>query len=280
MSGTRQPDPILVLDTATQIGIVGLGDPTGTLLAADAWPADHLHGERLLASIRRVLADAGASLPEIGGLVVGTGPGSFTGLRVGLATAKGLAFGLEIPMVGVETAVALAEADWADVSADERRSPADGRMAGARVVLQPAGPGGRYRSLVETDGRSGARLAEPPRVIAAEDDPEVPPGGRLLVVDLPAAPRPARAGEQAWAAERARIAAEQARAAGELSETAGERARAGLAGALLRLGGRRLAATQLFPESAALAELVPVYVLPPRGSLASSAPIQWSRDPR
>ena len=66
------------------------------------------HGDTLLPLIERVLHDAGIARTELGLLVVGTGPGSFTGLRVGLAVAKGLALGLGCPLVGVSSPVALA----------------------------------------------------------------------------------------------------------------------------------------------------------------------------
>ena len=87
---------ILVFDTATTLAVVGLGRRDGRLLAEATWTAGYRHGEELLARIDGVLAEAGVGLDALGAIVVGTGPGAFTGLRVGLATAKGLAHGLGI----------------------------------------------------------------------------------------------------------------------------------------------------------------------------------------
>jgi tRNA threonylcarbamoyladenosine biosynthesis protein TsaB len=72
------------------------------------------HAETLLPLIHTVLKRTGLSLPEISGFAVSIGPGSFTGLRIGLSTVKGLAYGWNIPVVGVPTlfAVAARVTDW------------------------------------------------------------------------------------------------------------------------------------------------------------------------
>jgi tRNA threonylcarbamoyl adenosine modification protein YeaZ len=83
------------------------------LLDADAWDAGHRHAEELLARIADLLARAGVARPgpgSLSGVVVGTGPGGFTGLRVGLATARGIARVAAAPLVGIPTGVALAAA--------------------------------------------------------------------------------------------------------------------------------------------------------------------------
>ena len=66
------------------------------------------HAETLLPLIHAVLKRTGLSLSEISALAVSIGPGSFTGLRIGLSTVKGLAYGWKIPVVGVPTLLALA----------------------------------------------------------------------------------------------------------------------------------------------------------------------------
>ena len=61
------------------------------------------HGERLLASVDALLRAAGWALADVEGLAVAIGPGSFTGLRIGVSTLKALAFATGRPLVGVPT---------------------------------------------------------------------------------------------------------------------------------------------------------------------------------
>ncbi|MBP1775468.1 MAG: Peptidase glycoprotease [candidate division NC10 bacterium] len=66
------------------------------------------HSERLLPAVDRALDEAGMTLEGLGGIAVSIGPGSFTGLRIGLSTAKGLAYATGLPLVGVPTLEAMA----------------------------------------------------------------------------------------------------------------------------------------------------------------------------
>jgi len=160
--------PILAIETATTRAIVALGTLDGALLAVDEWESGHRHAEELLVHLAALLARAGIGRPAPGilaGIVAGTGPGGFTGLRVGLATAHGIARAAAAPLVGVPTGAALA-----------RAARASGAVpTGAEVaLLLPAGPAARY--LVR-DGR--ATLAPPGQPM---DDPA--PGAVLVAVDL------------------------------------------------------------------------------------------------
>lgn len=121
---------VLAIDTGTSSIVVGLARPDGTPLGSSAWVAGHRHGETLLPAIEEVLRGANVTRQQLAGIIVGTGPGTFTGLRVGLATAKGLAHGLGIPIVGVSTAAALLES-----AADD-----DPAAAPDLALLLPAGP--------------------------------------------------------------------------------------------------------------------------------------------
>lgn len=179
---------ILALDTATTVAVVALGDSEGRLLAEASWTAGYRHGEELLTRIDGLLSGAGVELGALAGIVVGTGPGAFTGLRVGLATAKGLAHGLWIPIVGVATSAALLRA--AAMGTGLRPS-----TTGRFVLLLPAGPSDRV--LVA----GGA-----PRLVVGGTDPEVEVGATLVAVDL-AGRAPADAVERGERARRGMAAA-------------------------------------------------------------------------
>jgi tRNA threonylcarbamoyl adenosine modification protein YeaZ len=91
---------LLGLDTATAAVTVALHDgsqPLAQLVTVDA----HRHAELLAPVIAKVIADAGASRQDLTGVAVGVGPGPYTGLRVGVVTAKVLGAALGIPVYGV-----------------------------------------------------------------------------------------------------------------------------------------------------------------------------------
>jgi tRNA threonylcarbamoyladenosine biosynthesis protein TsaB len=94
---------------------------------------------RVLADADELLERAGAEPSELNGLVVGTGPGSFTGVRMGLAAARALAFALELPLAGVSTLDALAAgAPGALPVVDAGRSEIFTVVDGEPAVLPPA----------------------------------------------------------------------------------------------------------------------------------------------
>src|SRR5688572_5765746 len=98
----------LALDTATRHPTLALFDGEGALGGVRQWTSQHRHGEELLQKFDELLAEANAQPSDLDALVVGLGPGSFTGLRIGLATAKTIAYSLNVPLVGVSTTEALA----------------------------------------------------------------------------------------------------------------------------------------------------------------------------
>ena len=149
---------ILAFDTATDVATSALVDDGEVL------------GERtstavtLLQDLDALLRQAGAHTSQVDGLVVGTGPGSFTGIRIGLATARGLALALGMPVAGVSTLAALAAgAPGAVPVIDARRGEVFVLEAEPRV-LEPAafrpsagticvGSGAvRYRAVLEAGG--------------------------------------------------------------------------------------------------------------------------------
>lgn len=92
----------LGIDTATEIGSVGLSDSAQTI-GELTFSARMSQSERLIQAIDRLLELNRIKVEELKLITVSAGPGSFTGLRIGLATGKGLAQALKIPLVGVPT---------------------------------------------------------------------------------------------------------------------------------------------------------------------------------
>ena len=98
---------ILAIDTSTRVGSIAVVE--GPLLKAQQiLNITATHNQRLLPGIERVLADTGWSLDDLDGFAVSLGPGSFTGLRIGLSIVKGLAWATGKPLAAVPTLDALA----------------------------------------------------------------------------------------------------------------------------------------------------------------------------
>ena len=150
---------LLAIDTATSRVVIVAAALDGTLLGVSTWEAGRTHGAQLLPSIWRLTGEANLRRSRIRGVIVGTGPGAFTGLRVGLATAKAIAHELEVPIVGVSSGRALLDASG----------------FGARgVLLLPAGPNDR---LV-------VRPATVPMLLPGGSEPELAAGDILVALDL------------------------------------------------------------------------------------------------
>lgn len=98
---------VLAVETSTLAGGVALLDGD-RLVAEYVLDVSVTHSERLMATVERVLQDARWRAEELQGLAVAVGPGSFTGLRIGVSTVKGLAFALDLPVAAVPTLDALA----------------------------------------------------------------------------------------------------------------------------------------------------------------------------
>jgi tRNA threonylcarbamoyl adenosine modification protein YeaZ len=93
---------LLAFDTATPVVTVALHDPGAGALVAERRSERRLrHGEQLAPLIEAVLADAGIVRQDLTAIAVGAGPGPFTGLRVGLVTARTLGFVLDLPVYAV-----------------------------------------------------------------------------------------------------------------------------------------------------------------------------------
>lgn len=93
---------ILSIETATSVCSVALHE-SGTLITSKEINSDKSHSQLLLYYIEEVLTEAKKSKNELSAIAVSEGPGSYTGLRIGLSTAKGLCYALDKPLIAINT---------------------------------------------------------------------------------------------------------------------------------------------------------------------------------
>jgi tRNA threonylcarbamoyl adenosine modification protein YeaZ len=167
---------LLAFDTSTPAVTVALHDGTQVLATHTVIDARR-HGELLAPAIAQVLGDASISASDLSGIAVGVGPGPFTGLRIGLMTARAMGDALAIPVTGVCTldviAAAVVSAQPFLVATDARRREvywatydADGVRIDVDVsgrVRRCAPPGISGRRCARVDGRQRSRGGASPR---------------------------------------------------------------------------------------------------------------------
>ena len=234
------PYALLVIDTATSRTTVALRrDAAGSIDEASSTGPER-GAASLGTRLAGLLAASGVLPCQLAAVGIGTGPGSFTGLRVGLATAKTLAWSLGIPLVGIPTPDAL------------RRAAADatGVDPDSLAVIQSAGARDHYLALP----------GEAPRLVPPATDLKVAVAGYWTV---------------ALDADAARLAGIRG-PAGLEPLAAGEVARTGLAAALLSMLVARLATG----ATDDVASLIPAYVALPRGIGAVAAGSGWTPELR
>jgi tRNA threonylcarbamoyladenosine biosynthesis protein TsaB len=101
---------ILAIDTSTAWLSVALFDGRAATVVREH--AGSASSERILPLVARVLAEAGTALAGLAGIAYGAGPGSFTGIRIACGVVQGLAYGADLPVFGVPTLAAIAQAAW------------------------------------------------------------------------------------------------------------------------------------------------------------------------
>ncbi len=159
---------ILALETATSCGSVALVGE-GRCLAEFSLNTSRSHSRRLLAGVELLLAETERAWAEVDAIAVSLGPGSFTGLRIGLATAKGLCFATGKPLIGVPTLEGLA---------------AQFPFAGLPIrPLLDARKKEVYTGLYQCSAEGGPRQAEEFQVLPPERLIELVEGPTLLVGD-------------------------------------------------------------------------------------------------
>ncbi len=167
---------ILAYDTSSRLGSV-IVTTNGKVLARAFLRRPRRHAARLLPAIRGVLVASGVQLGDLGGIVVGGGPGSFTGVRVAAATAKGLTEGCGVPIWAYSSLAAAAAS--ADVWLPSGWSRAAGwRGVGGDRAADPMEPG--TPCYVLFDARDDRVYAGCFRVGATSVDTLVPPTATRL----------------------------------------------------------------------------------------------------
>lgn len=149
--------PILAIETSTTVARVAVLDPNSGHRLAAAEAASERHSSNLLRLCVETTDRARVSIAGLGAIACGAGPGSFTGLRVGFAVAKGLAMPTEIPLVLVSSLEALAM----DMQ-DGLRSSEETRSERAKAWLLPcldAGKGQVFAALFQANNEGTVTLA-------------------------------------------------------------------------------------------------------------------------
>ena len=99
---------ILCIETATTNCSVAIAHNGNTLAVKEDYNGSYSHAEKLHLFIQEILEENNLKLSNLDAVAISTGPGSYTGLRIGVSAAKGLCFSLDIPLISVPTLTALA----------------------------------------------------------------------------------------------------------------------------------------------------------------------------
>ncbi len=117
---------ILAIDTATEACSAALWNDGATTAHFELCPREHT--QRILPLVQTILTETGTQLTELDALAYGRGPGSFTGVRIGIGIAQGLALGADLPMIGVSTLATMAQGAWRKTGATRVLAAIDARM--------------------------------------------------------------------------------------------------------------------------------------------------------
>lgn len=171
---------LLAIDTSSEACSVGIA--AGGRVTVRSETAGRAHAELLMGMIEQAMAEAGLAFSDLDRIAVAVGPGSFTGVRIGIAAARGLSLVAAVPAVGVSTLAVQAEAARA--------------LSGPVAVLavMAAGRGELYGALYDAGGNELApACAASAQVFAAMVRPETVlagSGADLVIAALPMDTRP------------------------------------------------------------------------------------------
>jgi tRNA threonylcarbamoyladenosine biosynthesis protein TsaB len=173
---------VLAVETSTLAGGVAVLDDDH-VLGEYLLDVRVTHSERLLVAVDRVLTDAGLRIEDVDGLAVARGPGSFTGLRIGLSTVKGLAFARALPIAAVPTLDAMAAGiPFAELSVVPVIEARKGEIYTSRYRWDGARMRREWEYLALTPADLGSRLDEPTILVGDGAASIVSPFARLAPV--------------------------------------------------------------------------------------------------
>ncbi|WP_413732852.1 tRNA (adenosine(37)-N6)-threonylcarbamoyltransferase complex dimerization subunit type 1 TsaB [Sodalis sp. RH20] len=144
---------ILALDTATEACSAALWINGEISERFEISPREHTR--RILPMVDSLLAEAGIELAQLDALAYGRGPGSFTGVRIGIGIAQGLALGAGLPMIGVSTLAALAQGAWRRCGISRVLCAIDARMGEVYWAQYQRGDSGAWL------GEAGEKVVKP-----------------------------------------------------------------------------------------------------------------------
>ncbi len=156
---------ILAIDSATSVLRVGLSLPSGEVYSAENRDRFR-HAEFIFKLIDDILKKTDSKKSQLTGIVVSTGPGSFTGLRVGLASAKALALSLKLPLVGVSAFSGIAERLY--------------KQFGRTSVLIPSRRDEYYYAVIDSNRFDNDNI----RVLKTAEIETLPEKGKILAIDF------------------------------------------------------------------------------------------------
>ena len=189
---------ILNIETATKVCSVALGKDGEVVAHKEVHEAGYTHAENLNLFIQDTMKAAGVALSELDAVAVSKGPGSYTGLRIGVSTVKGLCYGLNLPLIAVGTLESMAmgyfhgggKADIAAPMIDARRMEVFNAMYDRNMVeLKPVSAdvleASSYADILEERSVAffgdGAAKFEPLCAISGASFPQLFPSARHMV---------------------------------------------------------------------------------------------------
>ena len=149
---------ILAIDTSTDMASIALYRPAQGVLVEQSWLSGREQTTQLMPNVQRAMALAGVTPGDLTGIAVATGPGSYSGVRIGISTAKSMAYALQIPIWGVPSLDALAYQQVAVTAAQVCAVLSMGRGRLAWAVYRTRGT--RWQRLTPYGNNTAAEVAD------------------------------------------------------------------------------------------------------------------------